>query len=56
MELDDLDNEFTKFNIKWLSLLCFVKIIDLFKEDIFNTSSWILAKVFWLFISLWTYN
>jgi hypothetical protein len=33
MELDDLDIEFTKFNIKWFSLLHFMKIIGLFKED-----------------------
>jgi hypothetical protein len=33
MELDDLDNKLTKFNIKWLSLLYFMKVIDLFKED-----------------------
>jgi hypothetical protein len=31
MELDDLNNKFTKFNIKWFSLLLFMKIIDLFK-------------------------
>jgi hypothetical protein len=55
MELDDLDNKFTKFNIKWFSLLYFMKIIDLFKEDICKTSSWILAKVIWLSILLWTY-
>jgi hypothetical protein len=56
MELDDLDNKFTKFNIKWLSLLYFMKFIDLFKEDICKSSSWILAKVDWLSILLWTYN
>jgi hypothetical protein len=56
MELDDLDNKFTKFNIKWLSLLYFMKFIDLFKEDICKSSSWILAKVNWLSILLWTYN
>jgi hypothetical protein len=39
MELADLDNEFTKFNIKWLSLLHFMKIIDLLKEAICKTSS-----------------
>jgi hypothetical protein len=55
MELDDLDNKFTKFNIKWFSLLYFMKIIDLFKEEICKTSSWILAKVIWLSILLWTY-
>jgi hypothetical protein len=27
MELNDLDNKFTKFNIKWFSLLYFMKII-----------------------------
>jgi hypothetical protein len=32
MELDDLDNKFTKFNIKWFSLLYFIKFIDLFKR------------------------
>jgi hypothetical protein len=56
MELDDLDNKFTKFNIQWLSLLYFMKFIDLFKEDICKSSSWILAKVNWLSILLWTYN
>jgi hypothetical protein len=39
MELDDLNNKFTKFNIKWFSLLLFMKIIDLFKEAICETSS-----------------
>jgi hypothetical protein len=39
MELDDLNNKFTKFNIKWFSLLLFVKITDLFKEAICETSS-----------------
>jgi hypothetical protein len=39
MELDDLNNMFTKFNIKWFSLLPFMKIIDLFKETICETSS-----------------
>jgi hypothetical protein len=52
MELDDLDNKSTKFNIKWFSLLYFMKFIDLFKEDICKTSSWILAKVIWLSITL----
>jgi hypothetical protein len=33
-----------------------MKFIDLFKEDICKTSSWILAKVNWLSILLWTYN
>jgi hypothetical protein len=56
MELDDLDNKFTMFNIKCFSLLYFMKFIDLFKEDICKTSSWILAKVIWLSILLWTYN
>jgi hypothetical protein len=37
MELDDLDNKFTKFNIKWFSLLYFMKVIDLLKEDICKT-------------------
>jgi hypothetical protein len=31
--------KFTKFNIKWFSLLPFVKFIDLFKEAICETSS-----------------
>jgi hypothetical protein len=39
MELDDLNNKFTKFNIKWFSPLLFMKIIDLFKEAICDTSS-----------------
>jgi hypothetical protein len=56
MELDDLDNKFTKFNIKWFSLLYFMMIIDLFKEDICKTSSWVLAKVIWLSILLCTYK
>jgi hypothetical protein len=33
-----------------------MKFIDLFKEDICKTSSWILAKVIRLSILLWTYN
>jgi hypothetical protein len=56
MELDDLDNEFTKFNIKWFSLLHFMKIIGLFKEDICRTSSRVLTKVMWLSILLRTYK
>jgi hypothetical protein len=39
MELDDLNNEFTKYNIKWISLLHLMKNIDLYKEAFFNTSS-----------------
>jgi hypothetical protein len=39
MELDDLNNKITKFKIKWFSFLLFVKIIDLFKEAICETSS-----------------
>jgi hypothetical protein len=56
MELDDLDNKFTMFNIKWFSLLHFMKIIDLFKEDIRKTSSWALTRVMWLSILPWTYK
>jgi hypothetical protein len=33
-----------------------MKIIDLFKEDICKTSSWVLAKVIWLSILPWTYK
>jgi hypothetical protein len=39
MELDDLDNEFIKDNIKWISLLHLMKNIDLYKEAICKTSS-----------------
>jgi hypothetical protein len=56
MELDDLNNMFTKFNIKWFSLLPFMKIIDLLKETICETSSWALTRVMWLSILLWTYK
>jgi hypothetical protein len=56
MELDDLDNKFTKLNIKWFSLLYVMNIIDLFKEDNCKTSSWVLTKVIWLSILLWTYK
>jgi hypothetical protein len=48
MELDDLDNEFTKYNIKWISLLHLMKNIDLYKEAICKTSSIELTKVIWL--------
>jgi hypothetical protein len=33
-----------------------VKITDLFKEAICETSSWVLTRVMWLSILLWTYN
>jgi hypothetical protein len=39
MELDNLDNEFTKYNIKWISLLRLMKDIYLYKEVICKTSS-----------------
>jgi hypothetical protein len=52
MKLDDLNNKITKFNIKWFSFLLFVKIIDLFKEAICETSSRVLTRVMWLSILL----
>jgi hypothetical protein len=45
MELDDLDNEFIKYNIMWISLLHLVKNIDLYKEAICKTSSIELTKI-----------
>jgi hypothetical protein len=52
MELDDLDNKFTKFNIKWFSLLYFMKIIDLFCNIpdfhgmVMNAKMWISKFLF----------
>jgi hypothetical protein len=48
MKLDDLYNEFTEYNIKWISLLHHMKDIDSYKEAICKTSSRALTKVMWL--------
>jgi hypothetical protein len=52
IELDDQRCEFCQVKYQGTSLL----IIDLFKEDICKTSSWVLAKFIWLSILLWTYK
>jgi hypothetical protein len=48
MELDELYNEFTKYNIKWISLLQYMEDIDSYKEASCKTSSIALTKVMWL--------
>ena len=56
MELDELYNEFTEYNIKWISLLHQVKDIDSYKEASCKTSNIVLTKVMWLPLLQWTYN
>jgi hypothetical protein len=56
MELDELYNEFTKYNIKWISLLQYMEDIDSYKEASCKTSSIALTKVMWLPLLWWTYK
>jgi hypothetical protein len=48
MELDELYNEFSEYDIKWILLLHQKEDIDSYKEAICKTSSRALRKVMWL--------
>jgi hypothetical protein len=56
MELDELYNKITEYNIKWILLLHQVKDIDSYKEASYKTSSIALTKVMWLPLLWWTYK
>jgi hypothetical protein len=55
MELDELYNEFSEYDIKWILLLHQKEDIDSYKEAICKTSSRALRKVMWL-PQKWTYE
>jgi hypothetical protein len=48
MELDELYNKFTEYDIKWSSLLHQMEDIGSYKEASCKTSSTALTKVMWL--------